>query len=774
MKKLKIAVFVDQLVIGGVQKDAIEEVRVLRKMGYAATLVALMRKGFQKEFKKFLKGVPFEFLSDRYPKILQHSVKFPIFSFFSTLHVLSAYLAPLFVKKNEWDAVVAHGTTTCFTTITLSQKRQIRYLAVIHDPMEYILKKVYRNTLLRFFFSLLLPLLFLLEKAIIKNASEIAVNSKVHSAFLEKTYHIKPKVLTGGTTILTTLPKTRQNYLLGFSRWEKAKKPQLLLQILNKIPQTSLVIGGSWTRNEEFLWFKKEVEKFKLTDRVKIIPFVNNDEAIKLFSQALVFIHPNFESFGMGGLEAAGCGCPVIIPLNSGITEILKNNKDGIFPRKVNLADFYPAVKKLVDNPQLAYKMGESAYQKVKKYSWQKHAEQLLRIVNEVVKKENRKIAILETGHASETYLAGGDKVLEKMAVFFPENIQLNIITPQIGIKHWRQSKLKIKEQLLPESFLDNRPGPITIFLVYLLRIWQSYRILDKLSLNLIISSTNVLPDILPAFFLKLRNKKIPWSAWVYHLIPLPHKRPGNFFVNCVSYLMQIVTLVALKIKVDRIYCTDTTTVNSLVKFGFPKKKIVLQSIGIDYQKIKNHQIRRKYYSDAVFLGRLHPTKGVFDLTDIWEDVTEKIPKARLIIIGQGPKEITKQIESRISDYNLQKNIILTGGLPENKLLDILKSSKVFLFTDYEAGFSMATAESMAAGLPVVAYDLPIFGNIYKKGFLTVPLGDKQQMAQQIVKLLKNPKLQQQLSKEALQQAQNFTWSKAGTNFWQIIEKSFL
>src|SRR3989344_2299281 len=235
-KRPKIAVFIDQLVLGGVQKDAIEEVRMLGKLGYQAKLVSLMRSGFKPKYLKYIQDIPFEFLSDRYPPLLRHTFKFPIFSFFSTLHLISPILAPFFVKRREWDIIVAHGTTTCLTTLTL-KTRSIEYIAIIHDPMEYILKQVYKETLLKVFFGILSPILYIIERAIVKNAKSTVVVSHVHVPFIEKTYKIKPVILTAGTTPLKRLPKKRQKILLAASRWELAKNPILLLKILGEIPK---------------------------------------------------------------------------------------------------------------------------------------------------------------------------------------------------------------------------------------------------------------------------------------------------------------------------------------------------------------------------------------------------------------------------------------------------------------------------------------------------------------------------------------------------------
>src|SRR3990167_4860333 len=299
-KKPKIAVFVDQLVLGGVQKDAIEEVRMLRKLGYQDKLVSLMRSGFKLKYKKYIQDIPFEFLSDRYPLFLRHTFKFPIFSFFSTLHLISPLLAPFFVKKKEWDIIIAHGTTTCLTTLAL-KTRSIEYIAIIHDPMEYILKQVYKETLLKVFFGILSAILFVIEKAIIGNARSVMVVSRIHAPFIKKTYQIEPTILTAGANHLKKLPSRRQNFLLSVSRWEIGKNPLLLLKILENTPNTSLKIAGSWTRNEDLLWFKKQIKKLNLQKRVKIISPVSDKEISRLYSQALAWVHPNFEAFGVGG-----------------------------------------------------------------------------------------------------------------------------------------------------------------------------------------------------------------------------------------------------------------------------------------------------------------------------------------------------------------------------------------------------------------------------------------------------------------------------------------
>src|SRR3990167_2051067 len=294
-KFLKIAVLIDQLVPGGVQKYATNEVFHLNQLKHRAKLLVLMRRGYQKKFLKIFPRIPIIFLSDRYPKIFKNSIKFPIFSFFSTLHLLSPYLAPQTLESENFDIIVAHGTTTCLTALSIWKKHRIPYIAVIYDPMEYILKKVYSNTPLRYVFWILSPLLFYLEGQIVKNAKIVVVISEKHLSFIQKHYQITPEILLAGTIPLFKLPKRKQNYLIASSRWESGKNPQLLLDIMKALPNNKLVVVGNWTNSVDLKSFRHKIKENNLAKRVILKTDISPKQLTKLYSEALVWIHPNIE-----------------------------------------------------------------------------------------------------------------------------------------------------------------------------------------------------------------------------------------------------------------------------------------------------------------------------------------------------------------------------------------------------------------------------------------------------------------------------------------------
>lgn len=384
--KMRIGVLIDQLLPGGVQKIAVKEVQYLRDLGVDAHLLVIMRVPMQEKYMGMLEGVPCEFISDRYPRGLRKSYKFPIFHFFSTLHLLSPVIAPAYFREKEYDFIISHNTTTCLTAQALWRKKRIPYAAFVWDPMNYILTKVYSKTLLRGLFPFLSPLVKAIEKSFLKDARVVITGSHVHSDFLFSKHDMQSKVLYPGCVVAGHIPEKRGEYMLALTRWDNDKKPLFLLDLVKDNPHAKLLIVGTWTKLNDFELFKKRIKMLDVADRVKIVEQFGDNTLADFGREARFFIHPNFEAFGMGALELAAHGCPMIIPRGSGVGEIFENTVHGFFPEKENYGEFKTAVEMLLNDERMAYRMGATAWERAKEYSWANHAGNLLKLIQEAQK----------------------------------------------------------------------------------------------------------------------------------------------------------------------------------------------------------------------------------------------------------------------------------------------------------------------------------------------------------------------------------------------------
>ncbi|MFA5993696.1 MAG: glycosyltransferase family 4 protein [Parcubacteria group bacterium] len=171
----------------------------------------------------------------------------------------------------------------------------------------------------------------------------------------------------------------------------------------------------------------------------------------------------------------------------------------------------------------------------------------------------------------------------------------------------------------------------------------------------------------------------------------------------------------------------------------------------------------KKY--DLAFLGRFHAQKGLFEIPKILKILKQYKPDISLVIMGGGDKKIEKKFLKKITEAGLDENIDYVGFISSDKKFDYLRQSKVFIFPSYYESFGQVALEAMANGLPVIAYDLPVF-SVFEKGMAKVPILDNEKFANEIIKSLNNL---DSLSIEAKEYAMTFSWDKTGEEIYNLI-----
>ncbi|OGM10025.1 hypothetical protein A2159_02940 [Candidatus Woesebacteria bacterium RBG_13_34_9] len=372
-------------------------------------------------------------------------------------------------------------------------------------------------------------------------------------------------------------------------------------------------------------------------------------------------------------------------------------------------------------------------------------------------KSKKIRICAFELGKTDKNVIGGGDLILPQMSKHFPSNLELLVIIPHLAIKNWEKFKNK-KLLILPKMYLESKSHPVFIFFLYLLRSLQASKIAKETRTDFFYSSTNIFPDVLAAYLAKKTTPTIPWVARIHHVIPSPFKRKGNFLNNLFSFALDKLALTLIKSRADLTFVLNNNLNEILNRKGFKNLKTL--GVGVSVPK-KSTKTKKEY--DAVSIGRIHPTKGIFDLPLIWKIVIQKQPHARLIIVGEG--RLKDKLKKSISDLNLEKNIILAGYLSESRKINILKKSKVFLFTDHEAGWGLGISEAMAHQTPVIAYKHAFINEIYPKGLFSVPLKDKRKMAEKILLLIRNENERKKVALQAFQMANTLSWEKVTEEF---------
>lgn len=269
---------------------------------------------------------------------------------------------------------------------------------------------------------------------------------------------------------------------------------------------------------------------------------------------------------------------------------------------------------------------------------------------------------------------------------------------------------------------------------------------------------SSVLDILLFPFFLKCFDKKIKLTAVFDNLVPFTDY--GNKIIRFLAWFFFIISVHLLR-KADTIFVVNPDVKDYLLNRGFDPKKILLTGNAVNNSNlIKQAKYNPKNKYDAVFLGRINETKGIYDMLDVLKIIIKKYPDFTLAVVGPGDKTTVKQYKNEIKRCRLNKNIKLLGWVSEKEKYSILKSSKIFLFLSKSVveAFGIALLEAVCSGKPAFVYFLPIYKYIYQnKEINTFKIGDTESVAKAIIKTFKNKHFENKNGKKLLNK---YSWEK--------------
>jgi len=143
-----------------------------------------------------------------------------------------------------------------------------------------------------------------------------------------------------------------------------------------------------------------------------------------------------------------------------------------------------------------------------------------------------------------------------------------------------------------------------------------------------------------------------------------------------------------------------------------------------------------------VFLGRMHPIKGLDILIEAWRRIADEFTDWHLVLIGPDEDGYLATIESQVETANLAGRVSFPRYLPASDKDSLLSAADLFVLPSRSEGMSIALLEAMAAGLPVVITRSCNFPAAKESGAGFVVDPDAESLAAGLAKMLKTPDAQ--------------------------------
>ncbi|GDX61816.1 glycosyl transferase [Candidatus Levyibacteriota bacterium] len=112
--------------------------------------------------------------------------------------------------------------------------------------------------------------------------------------------------------------------------------------------------------------------------------FVSVEDLVDLYNLARVFVMPSlYEGFGLPIIEAMSCGCPVIATRGGSIAEIVEDS--AYFVDAYSVKSISDGIRKVFDSDIIRENLIKKGLNQVKKFSWQKTAEDTIKAYKIVI-----------------------------------------------------------------------------------------------------------------------------------------------------------------------------------------------------------------------------------------------------------------------------------------------------------------------------------------------------------------------------------------------------
>jgi len=286
-------------------------------------------------------------------------------------------------------------------------------------------------------------------------------------------------------------------------------------------------------------------------------------------------------------------------------------------------------------------------------------------------------------------------------------------------------------------------------------------RILKKRNYDLVIDDVSKIPLATPDY---IRNT--PVLGILHHIhgkslyqqiswpLALYVSAMERFFLRAYRHIPFLVVSESTRNELTRYYRFD---------------QLIVSHNGIDFD-----ELNRAYVAPAqrgknmLYFGRMKKYKRVDHVIRAFRIVRETLPGTRLLLAGKGDDE--SRLREICRELALESAVDFLGFVDESAKPDMFRRASVYLIASEKEGWGISVIESNAAGLPAVGYNVEGLRDSIRDGQTgyLAENGNVEDLAEKVMRILKDPVKMETLSKNSVEWASGFSWNRTADEFYRI------
>lgn len=284
---------------------------------------------------------------------------------------------------------------------------------------------------------------------------------------------------------------------------------------------------------------------------------------------------------------------------------------------------------------------------------------------------------------------------------------------------------------------------------------------------DVIIESVNTAPYMSCFFRGKSRAflfyHQLAREIWFYET-PFP--------LNWFGYLVlePVATFILSRSRATVITVSESTK-KDLMRFGFSAERIRIISEGIKNEPVESLALHRKQPVPTILsFGSMRAMKRTLDQIQAFELAKKRVKGLELIVAGDTTGPYGEKVMARIAASPYKDSITCLGRVSEEKKLQLMRQSHLFLATSVKEGWCLVVTEAASQGTPAVVYDIDGLRDSVKHGKTGIITADPVSLADGIVSLLENDSKYETIREEAWSWSKQFTFEHCYKDFTDVVD----